>query len=98
MPLVSCFLYTKFCTFISTRKPENRNDKGESEKIIMEILLLLILVAVWAINKADINRKLDNYDMSKVDNSKLSWDTANGVSVAERRRRLVNGYYDKDRK
>ena len=64
----------------------------------MEIFLLLILVVVWAINKADINRKLDNYDIAKTNLSKLSWDTANGVSVAERRRRLVNGYYDKDKK
>ena len=44
------------------------------------------------------NHKLDNYDMSKVDNTKLTQDMINGVSVAERRRRCVNGYYDKDKK
>ena len=62
----------------------------------MELLIGLVFFgAVIALSKMNVNRKLDNYDMSKVDNSKLSWDAANGVSVSERRRRCVNGYYDK---
>ena len=49
----------------------------------------------FAIPNMITNYKLDNYDMSKVDNAKLTRDMQNGISVAERRRRCVNGYYDK---
>nr|MBP3598981.1 hypothetical protein [Eubacterium sp.] len=62
----------------------------------METLLGLgVIIAIWAISKINTEVKLDNYDMSKVDSVKLSSDAAKGVSVAERRRRCVNGYYDK---
>lgn len=62
----------------------------------METLIGLgIINAIWAISKISTEVKLDNYDMSKVDTAKLTKDMANGVSVAERRRRCVNGYYDK---
>ena len=62
----------------------------------METLIgIIIIVAIYAISKANTERKLDNYDISKIDNTKLTRDMCNGVSVSERRRRLVNGYYDK---
>ena len=57
-----------------------------------------VIIAIFAIPNMITNHKLENYDVSKIDNTKLSWDVANGVSVSERRRRLVNGYYDKDKK
>ena len=60
-----------------------------------ELFLIGILVVGFWIYKTVQNEKLENYDMSKVDTIKLSSDAAKGVSVAERRRRCVNGYYDK---
>lgn len=64
---------------------------------MVELIVIGIFVAIWAINKISVETRLDNYDVSKIDNTKLSKDAANGVSVAERRRRCVNGYYDKDK-
>ena len=62
----------------------------------MEGLIALgIVFFIWAASKISTEIKLDNYDMSKVDTIKLTSDMAKGVSVAERRRRCVNGYYDK---
>lgn len=62
----------------------------------METLLgVAIIITIWAVNKISVEVKLDNYDMSKVDTAKLTKDMAAGVSVSERRRRCVNGYYDK---
>lgn len=60
-----------------------------------ELILIGIFVAIWAISKISVETKLDNYDMSKVDTAKMTKDMCDGVSVAERRRRCVNGYYDK---
>lgn len=57
-----------------------------------------VIIAIFAIPNIITHHKLENYDVSKIDNTKLSWDAANGVSVSERRRRCVNGYYDKDKK
>lgn len=64
-------------------------------KIFVEIILL---IALFTIPKIIANHRLDNYPVSKIDNAKLGKDVANGVSVAERRRRCINGYYDKDKK
>lgn len=62
----------------------------------METLIgLIIFGAILIIPNMITNHKLDNYPVSKIDSTKLSRDAANGVSVAERRRRCVNGYYDK---
>ena len=60
-----------------------------------ELFLIGILIVGYCIYKAKENEKLDNYDISKIDNTKLTRDMYNGVSVAERRRRCVNGCYDK---
>ena len=59
------------------------------------LILIIIIAVIWGINKASVEVRLDNYDISKIDNTKLTNDMINGVSVAERRRRCVNGYYDK---
>ena len=59
------------------------------------LILIIIIAVIWGINKASVESRLDNYDISKIDNTKLTKDMINGVSVAERRRRCVNGYYDK---
>ena len=56
---------------------------------------VILLICVLVLPNYVTNKKLDNYDMSKVDTGKLCGDAAKGVSVAERRRRCVNGYYDK---
>ena len=61
----------------------------------MALILIVIFVVIYFISNASTNAKLENYDMSKVDTMKLTRDAHNGVSVAERRRRCVNGYYDK---
>ena len=74
------------------------NGKYRQEGMVqdMETLIgLAVIIAIFAIPNMITNHKLDNYDISKIDNAKLSRDAANGVSVAERRRRCVNGYYDK---
>ena len=59
------------------------------------IIFIIIIAVIWCINIASVDARLDNYDISKIDNTKLTKDMINGVSVAERRRRCVNGYYDK---
>lgn len=59
------------------------------------LIFIIIIAVIWGINKASVETRLDNYDISKIDNTKLTKDMINGVSVAERRRRCVNGYYDK---
>ena len=59
------------------------------------LIFIIIIAVVWGINKASVEARLDNYDISKIDNTKLTRVMINGVSVAERRRRCVNGYYDK---
>jgi len=59
------------------------------------LIALVVFGAMLLIPKLITDAKLDNYDMSKVDTTKLTRDAANGVSVSERRRRCVNGYYDK---
>ena len=62
-----------------------------------EAIVIGILFLIWIIKRVAIERKLNSYDMSKTDNQKLTLDVLNGVSVSERRRRCVNGYYDKSK-
>lgn len=62
----------------------------------MELIgIILVIVFVFIVPDMVTNKKLDNYPVSKIDNTKLTQDMVNGVSEAERRRRCVNGYYDK---
>ena len=62
---------------------------------IISFIIIIIIMGIIGIIKWRFEYKLDNYDMSKVDSIKLSNDVTKGISVAERRRRCVNGYYDK---
>lgn len=71
------------------------NLKGMGGNMVDFILLIVVLV-VWGISRSNTNRKLDNYDMSKVSIGKMSMDS--GKSKAEIRRNLVAGKYDKDDK
>lgn len=59
-----------------------------------ELIMLVIIGAIYFINKWSVDAKLDNYDMSKVSIGKMSMDV--GKSQSEIRRNLVNGKYDKD--
>lgn len=59
-----------------------------------ELIVLIIALVGWWIYKANLNSKVDNYDMSKVSIGKMSMDA--GKSKSEIRRKLVNGEYDKD--
>ena len=62
----------------------------------MEVIICLIVFGgMYVYGKYKMETKVDNYDISKVDMTKLNIDMANGVSSSERRRRLVNGNYDK---
>lgn len=68
------------------------------EYLIQLVLMIVILIIIFYGKDIITNIELDHYDVSKIDSTKLSKDAANGVSVSERRRRCVNGYYDKDEK
>lgn len=59
-----------------------------------ELIVIGFFVAIYLINKANLNRKLDNYDMTKVSIGKMAMDA--GKSHAEIQRNLVAGKYDKD--
>lgn len=62
----------------------------------MEILICLIIFGgIYAYGKYKMETKVNHYNMDKVDMTKLNIDMVNGVSVSERKRRLVNGNYDK---
>ena len=62
---------------------------------MVDLIIIGIIIAICVASKIKTERTVDRYDMSKVDMTKLNLDMANGVSVAERRRRLIRGYYDK---
>lgn len=62
-------------------------------ELIIGIILFILIVKVpdWVTNQ-----KLDNYDMSKVDTSKMVSDKVrNNLSDMQVRRNTVNGKYDK---
>lgn len=58
-------------------------------------IIIIGIVIVVLVNLAT-EKKVDNYDVSKIDIHKLNIDVQNGVSEAERRRRCAAGYYDKE--
>ena len=64
----------------------------------MELIAIIILAAIYFIYKACLNNRVDNYPVNKLDNTKLTKDVVDGVPLTERKRRMVNGYYDKDKK
>ena len=60
------------------------------------LVALIIIGIIWAISKADLNNKVDNYPISRVDTSKMVSDKIrNNLSDAQVQRNMVNGKYDK---
>ena len=57
---------------------------------------ILLVVMYFVVPNWVTNKKLDNYDMSKVDTSKMLGDKVkNNLSDMQVRRNVVNGKYDK---
>lgn len=57
---------------------------------------IIILICIFAVPNWITNSKLDTYDMSKVDTSKMVSDKVrNNLSDMQVRRNVVNGKYDK---
>lgn len=61
-----------------------------------ELIGLVIIFIIYQISKANVNRRLNSYDMRNVSIGKMSMDS--GKSKSEIRKNLVNGKYDKDDK
>lgn len=61
-----------------------------------ELITLGIFIVIYLIGKANLNHKVDNYDMSKVSMGKMAMDA--GKSHTEIRKNLVAGKYNKDDK
>ncbi len=59
-----------------------------------EFICIIFFVAIYLISKARLERKVDNYDMSKVSIGKMAMDDRK--SYTEIKRNLVAGKYDKD--
>ena len=60
------------------------------------IIVLIILGIIWAVSKASLNSKVDNYPTDKVDTYKMASDKIrNNLSDAQVQRNMVNGKYDK---
>lgn len=63
----------------------------------MELIIGIIIIAViWGVSSVSLNSKVDNYPISKVDNSKMIADKVmNNLSDKQVQRNMVNGKYDK---
>lgn len=61
-----------------------------------ELITLGIFIVIYLIGKANLNHKVDNYDISKVSIGKMAMDA--GKSHTEIQRNMVAGKYDKDDK
>ena len=58
--------------------------------------LALIILIFFVIPNMDLNKKVDNYDISRVDTSKMVSDKVmNNLSAKQVQRNMVNGKYDK---
>lgn len=73
-------------TYIVGRKRDN----------IAELIILGIFIVIYLISKANLNHKVNNYDISKVSTGKMAMDA--GKSYTEIQRNMVAGKYDKDDK
>lgn len=57
---------------------------------------IIVIIAIFAISNASLNSKVDNYPISRVDNSKMIADKVmNNLSDKQVQRNMVNGKYDK---
>lgn len=59
-----------------------------------KLIVVGFFIAIYLISKANLERKVDNYDMSKVSTGKMAMDA--GKSHTEIKRNMVAGKYDKD--
>ena len=78
--------YNNLCKRISVLK------KG---KKMIELLFIIGVIAFVAWDHYKTEQMLDIYDMSKIDTLKLTQDMNRGVSLSERKRRCISGYYNK---
>lgn len=58
-----------------------------------ELCILIIVLIVFCIKNVVDDFKLNNYDLSKIDNKKMSADA--GKSVNTIRKNMISGKYDK---
>ena len=63
----------------------------------MELIIgIIIIAAICGVSSASLNRKVDNYPISRVDTSKMVADKVrNNLSDKQVQRNMVNGKYDK---
>ena len=60
------------------------------------IIALIILGVIWAVSKANLDNKVDNYPINRVDTGKMWSDKlTNNLSDTQVQRNMVNGKYDK---
>lgn len=59
-----------------------------------ELITLGIFIVIYLIGKANLNNKVNNYDMTKVSIGKMSMDA--GKSKTEIQKNMVAGKYNKD--
>lgn len=57
------------------------------------IITIIVCVIFYGVSKALLEHKVDNYNMSNVDTTKLCADAHKGANAVKRN--LVNGKYDK---
>lgn len=60
----------------------------------MELVVIIVFIIIYAIYKANLNHKVDNYPINKVSIAKMSMDA--GKSPKYIQRQMVAGKYDKD--
>lgn len=61
---------------------------------MVELITLGIFIVIYLIGKANLNYKVNNYDMTKVSIGKMSMDA--GKSKTEIQKNMVAGKYNKD--
>ena len=60
------------------------------------IILLIVIAIIWATSNAELNKKVDNYPISKIDTGKMISDKVmNNLSDKQVQRNMVAGKYDK---
>ena len=61
----------------------------------MEVIFMVVgIILIRWVYERELDYKVDNYPLKQVNTQKIIHDAANGVSVKDRQRRLVSGYYD----
>lgn len=60
-----------------------------------ELIFIIVIFVAYKLYKFWLDIRVDCYDVSNLDATKMTQDAINGVPLMERKRRMVNGYYDK---